>query len=400
VLTLLWLLGQLPLRLPALRFLGRRHSSSGGASWSRGWQHGTPDGGGSEQLPRLLLSLVVLSLAGGTAERQLGASLCWLSGGSSSISWASWLGHSARSSSPLCGSTAAAAAFVLAFTSACAAAHAVTVWLRWRQARDSARAQPHSFGVWQTAQHSTQHGIELLLLALLAREWWHSFAALAGAAMGSTPAGGAATLVQAAGLAFSLLPRPLALHAAEMAASAAQPWVLWWRGGGSRDPSAVLLAAGYVVAQQLLLRQRQRAAPVAAAQAWLSLASRGSCASPNALSRRQPLQLRRSLLTAALIGLLRFLADAALLPALPALRAVQHWRTAALATSASRLLSCAAAVAAAQTLLLLASRASLGTLQSGPSFAAAQLLLCSLGALLLLRSASLGQAATVHVHAS
>ena len=383
-LALLWLLGQPLPRLPPLRWPGWRALSSS-SGWARQWQRTasqTQVAAGSEPLSQLLLSLLVLGLAGGAAEQQLGATLCQLSGGSARSSWASWVsGHSARSS-PLCSSTAAAAAFVLACAAACVAAHP---WRLRRRVASGADALSCSPTAWQGAWRSAQLGTELLLLALLACEWWCSFATLAAAAVGGgAPVASAAGLAQVAALAFSLLPRPLALRAAGLAASMAQPWVQWWRGGSGGQPSAVLLAAGYVAAQQLLMARRPAAAT---AHAWVTLAGLRNLAGAG-FEGQQQRQL--SLLTAALVGLLRFWADAALLPLLPAVRALQRWRSTALATPCLRLCASSATVAAAQALLLLANRACLGTLQSTAPYAAAQLLLCSLAPLLLLlRSASL-----------
>lgn len=376
-LALLWLLGQLQPRLPPLRWPGWRALSSG-RSWARQWQRTasqTPVASGSEPRSQLLLSLLVLGLAGGAAEQQLGATLCQLSGGSARSSWASWLsGHSARSGS-LCNSTAAAAAFVLACAAACVAAHSWRLGRRLASGADTLSCSPTA---WQGAWRSAQLGIELLLLALLACEWWRSFATLAAAAVGGgAPVASTAGLAQAAALAFSLLPRPLA-------ASVAQPWVQWWRGGSSGQPSTVLLAAGYVAAEQLLMARPPAAAT---AHAWVTLAGRRNLAGASFQGQQQP---QLSLLTAALVGLPRFGADVVLLPLLPAVHALQRWRSAALATPCLRLCASSAAVAAAQALLLLANRASLGTLQSTAPYAAAQLLLCSLAPLLLLlRSASL-----------
>lgn len=385
--TLLWLLCQLP-RLPALRWPGAVGSRS---SWPRWGQPAAPPGqagGWSEPLLHLLLHLLTLSLAGGAAERQLGAAVCQLTGGSHS-SWAGWLGHSMRSS-PACGSAAAAAALVLAFIAACAAAHVAAALLLQRQGLSGAHPlQRRSLGAWQAAAwRSAQHGIELLLLALLACEWWRSCAVLVAAAAGGTPGSSTAALAKgAAGLALHWLPRPLVMRAAGHVASAAQPWLAWWRSGGATAPSPVMLAAGYVAAQLLL--QERRAVPPATHGWAAAAASRGNPAGSSSKYQQQLGQRQHSFLTSALTSLLHFIAEAALLPLLPLLHTFRRWRSAAFATPNSRLLTATMAVAAAQTLLLLASRASFGTLPHTPPFAAAQLLLCTLAALLLLCSAPL-----------
>lgn len=388
LLALLWLLLQL---LPLVHRLGRHSSSSGSSgSWAGRWQPtGTRSQTGSWSGPllRLLLDLSVLSLAGGAAERLLGAVLCQLGGHSVRSSWTSWLsGHSTRSS-VLCGGTAAAAAFVLAFGAACVAAHAAQALLLGRRPYSGTGAQPRSVSAWQAAWCSVEHGIELLLLALLARDWWHSCTAAVAAAAGTGSAGGAAGLAQAAGLVLSLLPRPLALRAAGQLATTAQPWLAWWRGGGNMAPSAVLLVAGHVAAQHLLQARRPQAVAV---HAWATTsASRGNLAGSSSQQQLQQLRQRRSLLAAASLSSVHFLSDAALLPLLPALRAAQRWRSAALASPVSRLSTATAAMGAAQTLLLLANRASLGTIQYTLPYATAQLLLCMLAPMLLFRSAAL-----------
>lgn len=357
-----WLLWRLLPPAAALRWLEVRPPPGGPSLWSGG---GTSSSGGAtgrrqrlrradlllvaglshERLAHLLLNLTFLALAGGAVERQLNASMA----------------AAAASLPPTIPATApAAAALAAIFLAACAASYGAAAllvpragWLR--------RRCPPLLG-WKGADP----GIYALLLLMLLAEARQQLAAAAVAA-GASSAASASVAAALAAAALRVVPRPLLLRAAGLTARAAQllspgSWLLRRRGAA---PSAVLLVAARVAAEQLLLapgRWRSQ-------DAWAAL--RGL---PAASGRRQ----RRSFPAAVLVATLSLPLD--LLRAAVALVAPGARDLAPRCLPSQRLAACAAAacIAACQALLLVASHATLGALDSSFLPSAAQLLLTAL----------------------